>query len=338
IENKHKRKASIEDTEVYIKDLMKKIRLSDSPNCKNIEPNNVDYAFVLDVVYSMPNVFDDEKARKEEFRRLFREHYKITFNDYAGERMTTDGTSFSKGGMYMISNLEVKPESGVGGCCPYNQGNAYYAKYIANLPIQDIIKTQLPCFLLYLAGPYIGIAGALDALDIYYQNLPWIDSWQIKFPYITSLKVSGGAEIQFKYLKQLYESKLLFLVEQYNDNADCTLFPQRLLVKFVQQYGIEAHKTCADLGIAPKFQEDGKLVMVEFLEDDYELLTLHETTEIKKAMHNAEFVHGDLRCENILCKKKQKIGDNNDQVDIVIIDFDWAGRLGQKTTNISFIP
>ncbi|CAH1769778.1 11304_t:CDS:2, partial [Entrophospora sp. SA101] len=243
IENKHKRKASIEDTEVYIKDLMKKIRLSDSPNCKNIEPNNVDYAFVLDVVYSMPNVFDDEKARKEEFRRLFREHYKITFNDYAGERMTTDGTSFSKGGMYMISNLEVKPESGVGGCCPYNQGNAYYAKYIANLPIQDIIKTQLPCFLLYLAGPYIGIAGALDALDIYYQNLPWIDSWQIKFPYITSLKVSGGAEIQFKYLKQLYESKLLFLVEQYNDNADCTLFPQRLLVKFVQQYGIEAHKT-----------------------------------------------------------------------------------------------
>ncbi|CAH1769029.1 2830_t:CDS:1, partial [Entrophospora sp. SA101] len=41
-------------------------------------------------------------------------------------------------------------------------------------------------------------------------------------------------------------------------------------------------------------------------------------------MHNAEFVHGDLRCENILCKKKQKIGDNNDQVDIVIIDFDWA--------------
>ncbi|CAJ0758974.1 15673_t:CDS:2, partial [Entrophospora sp. SA101] len=139
------------------------------------------------------------------------------------ERMTTDGTSFSKGGMYMISNLEVKPESGVGGCCPYNQGNAYYAKYIANLPIQDIIKTQLPY--------------------IYYQNLPWIDSWQIKFPYITSLKVSGGAEIQFKYLKQLYESKLLFLVEQYNDNADCTLFPQRLLVKFVQQYGIEAHKT-----------------------------------------------------------------------------------------------
>ncbi|CAJ0768736.1 22745_t:CDS:2 [Entrophospora sp. SA101] len=161
IENKHKRKASIEDTEVYIKDLMKKIRLSDSPNCKNIEPNNVDYAFVLDVVYSMPNVFDDEKARKEEFRRLFREHYKITFNDYAGERMTTDGTSFSKGGMYMISNLEVKPESGVGGCCPYNQGNAYYAKYIANLPIQDIIKTQLPCFLLYLAGPYIGIAGVI---------------------------------------------------------------------------------------------------------------------------------------------------------------------------------
>ena len=119
---------------------------------ENIEPNNVDYAFVLDVVNSMSNVFDDENARKVEFKRLFREYYNISFNDYVGEKMITDGTSFSKGGMYMISNLEVKPELGVGGCCPYNQGNAYYAKYIANLPIQNIIKTRLPCFLLYLTG------------------------------------------------------------------------------------------------------------------------------------------------------------------------------------------
>ena len=54
--------------------------------------------------------------------------------------------------------------------------------------------------------------------------------------------------------------------------------------------------------------------MMEFLEDGYELLTLHGTTEVKNAVkdavikvHNAGFVHGDLRCENILCRKKQTI-------------------------------
>src|SRR5438874_369933 len=100
------------------------------------------YAFVLDVVVSMSNMFDNEKARKKEFKRLFREHYNISFNDYAGENMITDGTFFSKGGMHMIGNLEVKPELGIGGCCPYNQGNAYYANYIANLSMENITTTQ----------------------------------------------------------------------------------------------------------------------------------------------------------------------------------------------------
>jgi len=75
------------------------------------------------------------------------------------------------------------------------------------------------------------------------------------------------------------------------------------------------------------------------MEDRYELLTLHETTKVKNAvkdavirMHNAGFVHGDLRCENILCRKKQRIDDNNVQVDIAIIDLDWAGGVDQKTT------
>ncbi|CAI2169785.1 13220_t:CDS:1, partial [Funneliformis geosporum] len=60
-----------------------------------------------------------------------------------------------------------------------------------------------------------------------------------------------------------------------------------------------------------------QVVIMEFL-DDYELLTLHETTEVKNAikkvvikMHNAGFVYSDLRCKNILCRKKQRIDDNN---------------------------
>ncbi len=197
-----------------------------------------------------------------------------------------------------------------------------------------------------LARTFCALKKALDALDIYYQSLPQTELQQMKFPYITSFKVLNGTEIQFKYLKQLYETKLLFLVEQCNDNnADYTFFPQRLLVKFVRQYGIEAHQTCADLGIAPKlFGYENvlggwKIIVMEFLEDGYELLTLHETTEVKNAvkeavvkMHNAGFVHGDLRCENILYRKKQRIDDNNDQVDIAIVDFDWAGKVEQKTT------
>ena len=53
----------------------------------------------------------------------------------------------------MTSNLEVKPEMGLGTCCPVNQGLIYYAKHVANEFSTDTRNTIcLPCVLLYLAG------------------------------------------------------------------------------------------------------------------------------------------------------------------------------------------
>ena len=121
-------------------------------DCEDITPNDVDYAFVLELVNSMSNVFEDEDARKDEFKRLYRKHYNISFIGYENKKTITDGSTFSKGNMYMTSNLEAKPEMGVGNCCPYIQSNAYYAKYITTLPISIVSTARLPCFLLYLIG------------------------------------------------------------------------------------------------------------------------------------------------------------------------------------------
>ncbi|CAG8637273.1 2998_t:CDS:1 [Paraglomus occultum] len=78
---------------------------------------------------------------------------------------------------------------------------------------------------------------------------------------------------------------------------------------------------------------------MEVLDNGYECLSLQESAEVKKAikdavtkMHNAGFVHGDLRHLNILRRVRKDSDDNNTQIDIKIVDYDWAGRIEHETT------
>ncbi|CAG8688957.1 12854_t:CDS:2, partial [Ambispora leptoticha] len=127
--------------------------------------------------------------------------------------------------------------------------------------------------------------------------------------------ISNETKVQFDYLEQLYDNKLLFVVEQKGNFH----LPRKLLVKFVGRFEVEAHKACANLGIAPQLfgyqRIPGKrhMIVMEFLED-YECLSLREPIEVKNAvkeavkkMHDSGFVHGDLR--NI-----KKGGNDSDQI------------------------
>ena len=49
-----------------------------------------------------------------------------------------------------------------------------------------------------------------------------------------------------------------------------------------------------------------------------------EVQEKVKSLHDAGFVHGDIRTTNIMVKKNREAG-------IHLIDFDWAGRIGTTT-------
>ena len=117
-----------------------------------------------------------------------------------------------------------------------------------------------------------------------------------------------------------------------------------LLVKFCRQYGKDAHIACSKLGIAPKMVGFENLpggwvaVVMEHLPSSFKSLS-ELTSEITlkfedpvtsavKRMHDAGFVHGDLRDTNILVNT----ADNDD---VKIVDWDWAGHPGSVEYPIS---
>ncbi|CAG8624137.1 10984_t:CDS:2 [Funneliformis caledonium] len=79
-------------------------------DCETITPNDINYAFVLDVTESMSNVFTNKDERRDAFKILFRKHYEVSLNQYINAKITTDGSSFEKKGIYMTSTMEVKSE------------------------------------------------------------------------------------------------------------------------------------------------------------------------------------------------------------------------------------
>ena len=76
------------------------------------------------------------------------------------------------------------------------------------------------------------------------------------------------ATVNFKYLCQIDETKLLFVGK--TDNGE------RICIKFVHQYSQAVHEKCAEMGIAPKlrsFEDIGarwKMVIMNFLDKEYE--------------------------------------------------------------------
>jgi hypothetical protein len=74
--------------------------------------------------------------------------------------------------------------------------------------------------------------------------------------------------VNFKYLHQIDEKKLLFIGE--NDNGE------RICIKFVRRYSQAVHEKCAQMGIAPKlrgFENIGagwKMVLMDALDEEYQ--------------------------------------------------------------------
>jgi serine/threonine protein kinase len=76
------------------------------------------------------------------------------------------------------------------------------------------------------------------------------------------------------------------------------------------------------------------MVVMDYLDDSsyielFDIKVLHrraifaeEVQKKVKSLHEANFVHGDIRTTNIMVKKKGEQG-------IMLIDFDWAGETGK---------
>ncbi|CAG8627176.1 965_t:CDS:2, partial [Paraglomus occultum] len=329
-------------------------------DCRTAVPTQETYDHVLELTESMSDAFRNEDLRTDEFHRLL-EKFNITVNRICIDNCTTDGTALAGNGSFFFINVEVKPELGEGNSCPYIQGIAYYGKKVAK---NVRVCLVLSCPFLGVAGvicnnrkiladPLIGpiplmllrydreqmmkIARVFTALESAYKmlreyyNSPETGP-QSMWPYYQAFNYQHK-QVKFEYIKQLYKDKLLFVVET-KQNSDSDI-PQRLLVKFTESYGEVVHKFCADHGFAPKLfgcyklSERWKVVIMQYLEDYVNLFDgarVEWKEKIKKSieeMHHAGFVHGDLRKPNILYKA------TDESVNVVLVDFDWAGEAGK---------
>ena len=220
-------------------------------------------------------------------------------------------------------------------------------------PNVQVLTTAIPChyhssdvemrdMLIRQLGAF---RNALRSLEQYYQELKPSDSADLlsrfnpTYLYPTSF-TSGSTTHTFRYLSEL-ESKHNFV---FFGGLDSTFDHQKLCIKFTHQYGEDVHRFCAAKGHAPKLYAvqrlSGSFYMVvmddigeeyidlhNFVNDGQEICFSAAYAELKdnirtflEEMHQAGWVHGDLRSTNVMVKKSGLDGSFH------FIDFDWSGK------------
>lgn len=196
----------------------------------------------------------------------------------------------------------------------------------------------------YVARILLALRLSLDKLNSYYMSLKPggaspLDSRY--FPSITAYR-NDNRLTNFKYVGYL------------ENGLDCVTLRARtceepardIVVKFVDRYGVRAHRLLADAGLAPALLYFGPprlseeepsyrslfMVVMEYIEGqtlatakakmDHKV-TERVQSEIKRALgllHSSGMVFGDLRSPNIMVEKSGEVK---------LIDFNWAGEQGQ---------
>ncbi|KAG5727061.1 hypothetical protein E4T56_gene20301 [Termitomyces sp. T112] len=158
-----------------------------------------------------------------------------------------------------------------------------------------------------------------------------------RYPYLTSYCNDHGTEVRLDYTMQLEEDKLLFTANF--DQPD----PGKCIVKFTQhEYSADVHISLAMHQMAPKLRKiieiPGGWKVVIMDQSKYEILhhyplsselqekVKNKVKSIVQTLHQNGFVHGDIRAANLLIDPASL---KSDDVQVHLIDFDWAGRAGE---------
>ena len=118
----------------------------------------------------------------------------------------------------------------------------------------------------------------------------------------------------------------------------------------LSRYSEEVHRALADEGIAPLLHGTALVtgapsaIIMEYLDplsgwttlQDY--IKAHREIKISiehpalvrllNTLKEKRIVHGDLRPHNIMCRPRPDTGTGEHELEIKVVDFDWAGRLG----------
>ncbi|TBU37893.1 hypothetical protein BD309DRAFT_994806 [Dichomitus squalens] len=133
-------------------------------------------------------------------------------------------------------------------------------------------------------------------------------------------------------------------------HVDRSLFSAELndeavLVKFCTRYGADAHRYLAGRNLAPVLRHCIKLVgqvtmvVMDVVEDaasayykyinrDLPKSLVDKVEEVVKALHDEEYVHGDIHRPNIMVRE-------GDTLSVMLMDFDWAGKAGKTHYPVS---
>ena len=157
-------------------------------------------------------------------------------------------------------------------------------------------------------------------------------AFRLVFPYPDSY-MTEGAEIKFTYESRINDGKLIFVAT--------TTGGEKVLVKFTRRYSKEAHRHCAEAGVAPtllgfqSLQAGWYMAVMEYLdpqtyrvlepEDGSNYTLIHEINRVVTVLHDGGFVHGDIRDVNVM---KRHQWSTEGARNVFLLDFDWAGPLG----------
>ena len=188
---------------------------------------------------------------------------------------------------------------------------------------------------------------AIHSLDTYYREYIANPSSPLRnptHPYPTSFTSRDGSVNRFIYLFQMKGRNLFF---GRMDDADGTA----ICIKFVPRYCEEGHELLAAKGFAPKLfaveRLPGGLYMVVMDDVDEEYVSLFDLIrdnpdllseehldarnslsdkirQCLRQLHQAGFVHGDIRDTNLMVKR----GGFNDG-SFLVVDYDSGGKIKQ---------
>ncbi|PBK86629.1 hypothetical protein ARMGADRAFT_1035486 [Armillaria gallica] len=193
---------------------------------------------------------------------------------------------------------EEMSELGAGGSEPSVQGFFSSIKFWVDATHQKIREgCCCPSFIVGLAGPWLIIAGAVFTSKVIVQR-------PTDYLWLGNSHANDDDHI-------LRIAHILY-----------SLQGQKVVVKFVQRYGEEAHRLLAELQLAPALLYAGGCGVAS------QMIVMEYIQGIKKAiktgldtLHNEDLVYGDPRRQNIM------VTDEENR--IRFIDFDWAGKIGE---------
>ncbi|KAF0471084.1 proteinkinasesubdomain-containingproteinpkl/ ccin9 [Gigaspora margarita] len=258
-------------------------------NLSSLKAEADDFKSLGLLVSDMQEFYNDEDARRKNFSSWASKYfnYPVTALPLGGRSEADLHIPFNVNhAKHLLLLGEIKNELGDGNGCPYRKVCASYARFISQKSPPDCYGLH-PTFLIYLAGPYLGIAGAVFGENCVIEPLTYlIPLIQLRF----DDELLSSAANTFRLLKQSLESlkdyydKLHLPTEINVDLPRREAYPypdsfnykvqfeykrklvdgkllfvvqeltnqQLLVVKFVKTYGADVHKDCAKANIAPK--------------------------------------------------------------------------------------